>query len=78
MLAVMMLLYAGIRELQQLDEVGVVQAENRPRISHGGIHHDVDEPFIGRDDFWAFVPAFPWLRIESLFLADFQQRIAGE
>ena len=78
MLAVSFVGRALVRQFQQRDQIGVVHAEHRPVVGHGGIHHHIRQPLGRGDDFRIFIPAFPRLGVERLFLADFQQRIARE
>ena len=78
MLSILMPRFVFFRQFEQRDEFGVVNTEDGPIIGRLGFHHHVGQPFDGRNDFGLFVPAFRWLQVGRLLLAQLQEGVARE
>ena len=67
-----------LRQFQQRNEIRIINADDRPVIADGRIHHHVRQPLGRGNDLRLLVPGFPRLGVERLLLADFQERIARD
>src|SRR5688572_19532388 len=66
------------RQIEERFYIGVIDAENWPRVADLRLESEFHRPLHGADDLRPAKRSFPWLEVRRLLLANLHQRIARE